>query len=678
MRKTASCRGFQVLAILFFSATPASMLCAQDVSLPSAPAAQTGLRLQTTADLQQDLKPRSYFPRVLAPYQPQHMTPISLRNTPRIEQLMHDGRLYLSINDAIAIALENNLDLAIARINPKIAETDIWRAQAGSSIGGVNAGIVQNTPGGTGGGVGGQLGAGEGGTTGGAGGAGVGLGGIVSSTFGGGSQVSSFDPALTASFQVDRLKSQCNTPLCATNQNTTSANLTYTQGFQWGTDMSVEFDNNRVSSNSDYNYLSPALNSNLQVRLTQHLLQGFGLATNTRFIRMARNNQKISDVAFRSQIVSTVNQIENMYWDLVAAYENLKVQEKQMEFARQLLVNNKKQMEIGSLALIEVVKAQSAIAVDQQSLTQARTNLELAQLLIKNAIARTLEDPLLVDAEVIPTSTIEISAVEPGESTQSLMDQAFRLRPDLEEANINLANSQINRKAIENSLLPTADLSAYYGGSGLGGTQNPDYLCFSNPQVCGLKVPPPALGSVSFGSTLGQLFDSTASDKGVSVSLTIPIRNRAAQATQIRSQLESRQSEYLIQQLQNLIRMQVKNAQFGLQQSRATVDAAQAAVDLARQSLDVEQKKFEIRAATSISVLQNQAELVQAEGQLIAAKIAYAKAALQLDQATGRLLQRAGISIADAQRGQVMQLPAVPNAVATPAEPAPSGNPGRN
>lgn len=680
MRKTANRRTLQMLAILSFSfsGTAASLLGAQTSSLPSAPLAQAGSRPQTAADLQQDLKPRSHLPHLLSPYLPQHTPPTNLRNTPRLDELMQDGRLYLSINDAIALALENNLDLAIARINPKIADTDIWRAQAGSSISGVNAGVVQNTPGGTGGGIGGQLGSGEGGTTLGAGGAGAGLGGIVSSTLGVGSQVSSFDPALTGSFEVDRLKSQCNTPLCATDQNTTATDLTYTQGFQWGTDMSVKFDNSRVSSNSDYDYLSPALNSSLQLRLTQHLLQGFGLATNTRFIRIARNNRRISDVAFRNQVVSTVNQIENLYWDLVAAYENLKVQQKQMEFAQQLLINNKKQMEIGSLALIEVVKAQGAVAADQQSLTQAQTDLELAQLLIKNAIARTLADPVLVNAEVIPTSTIEMPAVEPAESTQSLTDQAFRLRPDLEVATVNLINSRINRKAIENSLLPTADLSAYYGGSGLGGTQNLQYICYSDPQVCGLEVRPPAVRSISFGSTLGQVFDSTAPDKGVSVSLTIPIRNRAAQATQVRSELENQQSEYLIEQLQNQIRMEVKNAQFGLQQSRASVEAAQAAVDLARESLDVEQKKFEIRAATSISVLQNEAALVQAEAQLVSAKIVYAKAAVQLDRATGRLLERAGISTADAQRGQVTQLPDVPNTVATPAEPAPSGASGRN
>jgi outer membrane protein TolC len=484
---------------------------------------------------------------------------------------------------------------------------------------------------------------------------------------GSGSSISSFDPILTGSFQIDHLKSECNTPLCATIQNTGTANFSYSQGFHWGTDMTVDFNNSRVASNSVYNYLTPALTSSFQFRLNQHLLQGFGLTINTRYLQIAKNNRRISDAAFRAQIVVTVNQIENMYWDLVYAYENVGVQRKQLEFAERLLENNKKQMEIGSLASIEVVRAQSAIATDQQSLTVALTNLELAQLLMKNAITRTLDDPVLVDAEVIPTSTIELSVEEPAVPTQELVNEAFSHRPDLEEAFINLANSQISNKAIRNALLPTLDLSAYYGGAGLGGSQNPSYICIDNPQTCGLTVAQATLPPISYGSTLSQLVDSSAPDKGASLSLTIPIRNRAAQATQVRSELESQQSQLLIQQLENQIRIEVRNAQFGVQQNRASVEAAEAAVDFARQSLDAEQRKFDIRAATSISVLQNQTALTLAEATLISAKIAYEKAVVQLEQATGRLLDRAGISIVDAQRGQVTQAPNVPNVSTRPA-----------
>ena len=517
-------------------------------------------------------------------------------------------------------------------------------------------------------GLGGQVGSGEGGTSLGAGGAGAGIGGLVGSTLGSGAQITSFDPVLSGMVQIDHQKSECDTPLCATNQNTSTFDFTYTQGFHWGTDMEVDFNNSRVASNTVYDFLAPSLNSSFQLKLTQHLLQGFGFSTNARYIQIARNNRRISDAAFRDQITATVNQIENMYWDLVSAYENVRVQKKQMEFAEMLLANNKRQMEIGSLPSIEVVRAQSAIATDQQTLTTAETNLQLAELLMKNAITRSLDDPALADAEVIPTSSIELPALEAAIPIQDLEKDAFNHRPDLEEALINLDNSEISNKAIRNALLPTADLTAYYGGSGLGGSRNPAYICLSDPQVCGVGVVPPGEPAISYGETLEQLVNSSASDKGITLKLTIPIRNRAAQATQVRSELEKQQSQILFQELENQIRIEVRNAEFAVQQNRASVDAARAAVELAEQSLELERKKLEDRASTTIAVLQNEAGLAQTEATLIGAKISYQRAAVSLQQVTGHLLDRAGISVEDAERGQVTNLPRVPNVAVHPRD----------
>jgi outer membrane protein len=662
MQRLASRTASKQVAAIFLIAVSTFSIRAQESSpIPNAPLAQLGPPL-VPPDLKQFSKPRSNFPHPLAPYFPRHLAPERLVNTPRIDQFLRDGKLYISIDDAVTLALENNLDLAIARINLKIADTDIWRADAGSAITGVNSGIVQNTPGGATAGLGGQVGSGEGGTTLGAGGAGAGAGGLVGSTLGSGAQISGFDPVLSGTVQIDHLNSECNTPLCATNQNTSTFDFTYTQGFHWGTDMEVDFNNSRVTSNTVDDFLSPALNSSFQFRLTQHLLQGFGFSANARYIQIARNNRRISAVAFRDQITATVNQIENMYWDLVSAYENVRVQKKQMEFAEMLLANNKRQMEIGALPSIEVVRAQSAIATDQQALTTAETNLQLAQLLMKNAITRSLDDPALADAEVIPTSSIELPASEPATPIQDLVKDAFSHRPDIQEAFINLDNSEISNKAIRNALLPTADLTAYYGGSGLGGRSNPAYICLSDPQICGVGVAPPSEPAISYGSTLEQLVNSSAPDKGITLNLTIPIRNRAAQATQVRSELEKQQSQILLQELENQIRIEVRNARFAVQQNRASVDAARAAVELAQQSLDLERKKFEDRASTTIAVLQNEAGLVQAEAILSGAKISYQRAAVSLQQVTGHLLDRAGISMEDAERGQVINLPRVPNA----------------
>ena len=255
---------------------------------------------------------------------------------------MHDGKLYLSLNDAIALALENNLDIAIARYNLNIADTDVLRARAGAATLGINTGIVQNTPGGGVGGLGGQVGSGTGGTSLGAGGAGAGAGGLVGSTLGLGPTISSFDPVVTGTLQDDHLTQTATSifqgvfPGSSLVQNTGTVNFAYNQAFQWGTNLTVAFNNSRQTTNSFFSSLSPALNSNFKATITQPLLQGFGFAANTRFIRIAKNNRELSDVAFRLQVITTVDQIQNMYWDLVYAYENARVQKESLAFAEKL------------------------------------------------------------------------------------------------------------------------------------------------------------------------------------------------------------------------------------------------------------------------------------------------------------------------------------------------------
>jgi len=694
MRRCVLICMFELSALLL-----AAIMWGQTTSpAPSAPSPQMAEASSAQPfNVKEYSKPKLHFPNPIDPYTSRDIAPASLANTARIDRLIHDGKLYLSINDAVALALENNLDIAIARYNLNIADTDIWRAKAGSSISGVNSGVVQNTPGGSptggqitpvsittagvgeggssgvggggGGASGGQIGSGQGGTSIAAGGAGAGAGGLVSSSLGSGPQPSSFDPIVTGSLLLDRTSIGCNTPLCATKQNLTGADFSYTQGFHWGTDMSITFNNSRVTSNTIYDFLNPVLNSGFQFKLTQHLLQGRGLAVNTRFIKIAKNNREISDVAFRLQIIYTVNQIENMYWNLVYAYELAKVEKEQLALAQKTLELNKKQVEIGSLEPLEVVRAQTMIAANEQGLTTAVTGLELQQLLMKNALSRSLVDPVLLDVEVIPTSTIEMPAQEEIAPTQDLVEEAFHHRPDIAEARINLVNSEISNKAIRNALLPSLDLSAFYGGAGLGGAPNPASICFSDPQLCGLKAPPSQQPPISFGSTLNQLVNSSLPDKGIQLSLSIPLRNRAGQATQVRSEFEYRQAQLRLQQLENQIRIEVRNAQFGVQQNRLSVTAAEAAVELARQAVDYEQKKFEIHASTSILVLQNRVALTQAQATLLSAKISYERAELELDQATGLLLDHAGILMADAERGEVTHAPAVPHAVDRPLNP---------
>jgi outer membrane protein TolC len=618
-------------------------------------------------------KPQGYFPNPIAPYTSRRLPAPNLSNTPRIEQLLQDGKLMLSMDDAVALALENNLDIAIQRYNMNIADTDILRAKAGSAILGINTGVVQNTPGGATGGLGGTVGSGPGGTSVGSAGAGVGVGGLVTTTLGLGAPITSFDPIITGTLQMDRSFTQSSsvfTPIPIANQNTGIANFAYIQGFQWGTNMSIGFNNTHTTTNSPTSTYTPFLSSGFQFRLTQHLLQGLGFATNTRFIRIAKNNREISDVAFRLQTITTVDQIENMYWDLVFAYENVRVAQENIAFAEKTLSDTQKQVQIGTLAPIEVVRAQSTVATDQQQLTLAQTNLELQQLLMKNALSRTLVDPRLADAEVIPTSTMQVPATEPVIPTQDLVNDALNHRPELAEARIILTNTEESNKAIRNNLLPTLDLYGYYGGTGIGGNLNPNlpnctpadiqagsFFCFDPARA----APPFRSGRpVAYSNTLTQLVDSSSPDKGIGLTLSIPIRNRAAQALQIRSELEYRQSQIRLQQIENQIRIEVRNAQFAVQQNRASVNSAEATVTLARQSLDAEQKKYALGASTSTLVLQNQTALAQAQSTLVSASAAYEKSRVELDRATGLLLDHAGILVGDAEKGQVSHMPNIP------------------
>src|SRR5712664_2342883 len=319
MQRSTVLTAFHRAAALFLAASMVPAAWAQDASqVPSAPSASAQVQTHEAVpsksqpfDVKEYSKPRSAFPNPLAPYTARHVAPPNVANTPRIDQLLHDGKLYISMNDAVALALENNLDIAIARYNLNIADTDIWRAKAGSSILGVNSGVVQNTPGGGVGGLGTQVGSGQGGTSVAAGGAGTGTGGLVVSTLGNGPLITSFDPILTGTLQLDHnsiLPSSTFSP--ASPLNTTTGNFSYQQGFQWGTNLSVGFANTRQTvGNAPFTTLSPQLNSSFNFRLTQHLLQGFGFAPNTRFIQIAKNNREISDVAFRLQITSTVDQI---------------------------------------------------------------------------------------------------------------------------------------------------------------------------------------------------------------------------------------------------------------------------------------------------------------------------------------------------------------------------------
>ena len=658
------------LGLTTVSVFTATRLAAQQAAPTNAtePSAQP-----QTVHLKDYSVPRSGFPNLLQPYSPQQVPETNLANSPRIDALMHDGKIQLSIDDAIALALENNLDLEIARYNLNIADADLLRAKSGASILGVNTGVVQNTPGGGIGGLGGTVGSGTGGTTVAAGGAGSGTLGLVSSTLGIGSPITSFDPELIGALQLDKDNTESVSvfspaPGGIVAQNTYTANFGYTQGFQWGTTLSAAFNNNHLTTNSTVSLLTPQLGSNFQFRVTQNLLQGFGTLPNTRFIRIAKNNREISDVAFRLQIITTVDQIENIYWDLVYAYENVRVQQESLTYSQKALEDARRQAQVGTIPPIQVVSAQSAVSTGQQNLIVAQNNLQLQQLLMKNALSRSIEDPILAEADVIPTSVMQVPQQEPVTPIQDLINDALQHRAELVETRIDLSSRDLNNKAVRNSMLPTLNAFAYYGGSGVGGDVNSQ--CTFQGSAC--SAPPYFNGanSVSYGGTLNQLVHATAPDKGIGLALNIPIRNRLAQSNQVRAQLEFRQAQVRQHQLENQVRIEVRNAQFDVKQNRAAVEAAQSAVDFARQTFDADQQKLKVGLTTQTAILQDAATLTTNESNLVSAKAAYEKSRIELDRATGLLLEHAGIDVADATRGQVTHLPKVPYVAPRPDSPS--------
>ncbi len=645
-------------------------------NLPQAPAPTLTQPLFLRPTFKDYSKGKSGFPDPLRWYTATNYPAPRLSNTPRLDDLLRDGKIYLSLSDAVTLALENNFDIAIARINLDIADTDLLRAKAGSNLRGVSSGIVSNTLGGTSSTITG--GGGPGGTSQGTGGTGTGANGLVLSTNGSGPTPYDMDPVFTGALQYQSQSQQQSNllfsgGLSSIYTDTSTYNFTYQQGFGTGTLFNLGFQNSRVTSNNPFITYSPALNTGFTATVTQHLLQGFGTGIQDRFVLQAKNNRRITDSAFRQQLLYTVNQVENIYWGLVSAYEDEQAKERALAQSTQLTEDNRKQLQIGTLAPLDVVNSDASVAADKQALIASQTNLEYQQLIMKQAIARNLNDPQLSAAPVIPTDRVALDRLpEEDEPIEQLVSEADANNPQIEQAVLNMKNNKITIKAEKNGLLPVLDAFAFYGATGLGGAQSPGALDFNT----GEPYPPNTFPSISYGTAVSNLFNNSSPNKGVGVNLTIPLRNRTAQADQARSQMELRQSEMRLQQLYTQIRIQIINGRYALTNDRAQVSAAQAQHDYAQQSFIAEQKKYKLGASTSANVLQQGRNLAIAENSLISATAAYAKDRAALLELLATTLERYNINIVDAANGTVTQAPAIPGLTAPKpeAEPKPITN----
>ena len=662
---------------------------------PTAPAAPQGVQNDTTGTpgLPQAPAPKVTEPLYLRPTatdytegarlfpNPMHLwTPRSypaprLSNTPRLDDLLRDGKIFLSLDDAVTLALENNYDIAIARINLDIADTDILRAKAGSTLRGVSTGVVTNTLGGTTSTITG--GGGPGGTTNAAGGSGAGSSGLVLSTNGGGPLPENMDPYLTGTLEFEHAKTQSSSLFAAptSTTNTFLGNFNYVQGFSTGTQLSVGFDNSRSNvsvpsqySSQNYNSLTPALNSSLTATVSQHLLQGCCTWLNRRFIVQAKNNRQITDAAFRQQLIYTIGQVESIYWALVSAYEDEQAKQRALQQSTQLASDNRKQLQIGTLAPLDVVNSDAAVTTDKQSLITSQSNLEYQQLLMKQAIARNLNDPQLANAPVVPTDRVGLDRLpEEDMSTEDLVRQAYTNNPQIEQATISMENNKITIRAEKNGLLPVLDAFGSYGSTAIGGVRNANAATVGSggsTATNGNNVPGGYFG------TLGNVLGQKNPDYTLGVNLNIPLRNRTAQADQVRSQMEYRQSQMRLQQLYTQIRIQVINGVYAITNDRAAVNAAQSSRDYAAQALDAEQKKYRLGASTTANVLQQERNLATGENTLISAQAAYARDRSSLNQILSNTLDRYGISVTEAAAGTVTTQPHIPG-LTPPLPPAP-------
>ena len=597
------------------------------------------------------MKGRPWFPIFWAPYSPMDVPNPDLQNSGRVNQLMREGKLVLSLSDAIALALENNLDIAIQRDNPKIADLDILRTKAGSSARGVRTSVTSASTTSTG-----SAGA-QGGTGTASGGVGQGTGGLTTSTLGAGSAIGSFDPVVTTTMQIrhqaipvtDYVTQQF-LGINATQINTGSANFAYQQAFHSGTTFSMGWNNSRRTN--VLNTISPQISSNFQAQFSQHLLQGFGFGPNTRNIRIAQNNREVSDLVFKQQVMLTVTQVQNGYWDLVSASEDVKVKESSVTVAEKLYNDNKRQVEIGTLAPIEIVRAEAQVASTRQDLIVSQTVLQQYETNLKNMVLRNLSDAGLLAARVVPTDRITVPPVEPVVPIQESFGMALSSRPELAQSRIDLRNRDISFKAVRNGMLPTLDAFAYWGGQGTAGLPTP----FRRPGQTGPNVIPLNLQG-GLGNVLGQSFGSDFPDYAFGLQLSIPLRNRSAQADAAQAQIENGQAVIRLRQLENSVRVEVQNAVIALQQNRARLEAAQKQRVLQEQTLDAEQKKFQLGASTIFLVIQAQRDLAVARSAEVKAMNDYMKSRVEMDRATGQTINKNGISMDEAYKGQITRAP---------------------
>jgi outer membrane protein len=586
-------------------------------------------------------------------YVPPYIPPINVSNSMRIDSLIRAGRLYLSLQDAIALALENSLDIEIQRYGPLQAQANLLRAQAGGLIRGVTSSVstgpssASNQLSGTSGGGGGGVGVSTGGAS---------SGTIITST---GTNIPNLDEFLSIGYNWGHRTSpnsnSFTTGVPASVYNNGQFSLAAQKGWLTGTTASLSYYSSGLNSNNVRSEINPVTSAAASLQVTQHLLQGFGIAVNNRNIRIAKNSITISDLQFKQQVMSTVSSVLNLYSDLVSFNDDVRVKRQSVLLNEKLYNDNKKQVEIGTLAPIEIVRAEAELARSQQDLTQSETQLLQQETIIKNFLSRSgLSEPALAEARIVPTDHLRIPDTEQVTPIQDLVEKAIANRPELAQTRLNIENSRIQLAGSRSQLLPALDLQLAATNNGLAGAINsiPDptgslgFIRQANPTFVG-----------GFGTLFSQILGRNFPDYSIGFQLNVPLRNRSAQADMILDSLNIRQGELQQRKQINQIRVDVQNALIGLQQARAQYQSAVKSRILQEQTLDAEQKKYTLGASTIFFVIQAQRDLAQAQAAEVVALSVYNHSHVQLDQATGDTLQNNGVILDEVRTGKVSRAP---------------------
>jgi outer membrane protein TolC len=587
------------------------------------------------------------------------LRPVDFQNSPRVHEMIRAGNLYLSQAGALALAIENNLDVELDRFSFQVADMDLVRAKGGGLLRGVPF-IVAEAPTGAGGPLSPvvtnpasatsvttgttvstnalELGAlGEPLTN-------LSIQGTIPQSTG--TAIPIFDPYATGQLNWAHVTtpelsiSSYGTPSLVSNGFNANAGLV--QGFSSGALVNLAFDNTHQSLNSLTSNYNPYTGSSLGLTVTQPLLRGFGPALNRRFIRIAGNDRKITTLLFQQQLIATVYGVIRLYTDFVALYEDVKVKQESVNAAEKLYSDTKAQVDEGTLAPVEMTRANAQVFSTRQDLINARGLLEEQQAILKNLLTRTGNaDPEVQAATIIPTDSLDIPEKEEIQPMQDLFTAALANRPDLGQADLQIENSQIGLKGAQNAVRPEVDLVGTLQNNGLAGSLNPAAPTSNTPFAGG------------YGTVLDQIFARKYPTYEIGVQVTLPIRNRIAESDLVRDELQLRQSQVRLRQLQNEARLEVEDAVIALRRARSSYEAAVQARRYSQESLDAEQMKYEVGASTSFFVIQYESLLAQAKSTEVAAKSAYVKARAALERATGRILDAHQISLDAGIKGRM-------------------------